>query len=1431
MRGENGMSHDVILLSQQLQTLFEAMTDAVVWVDPQQRIQWCNSAFDRLVHQSHSLIVGALLPEILPLQQHGQLVSLVQYPSMKVFQSDYQPTVYELQQGHHTLTLQIAGSGLNLADQQWVALTIQTVPTLDHGDQTQGTQPQEETLSLLRATLESTADGILVINRDRNVPVYNQKFLQMWSMPEELLLPGREDERLQFLADQTVDPAAFIAKVWDLFINRAGETVLDFVAFKDGRIFERYSQPQWRGDRIIGRVWSFRDITERKRAEVALRASESQYRDLVQTANCIILRWDTAGNIKFINEYGQRLFGYDQDELIGLNVVGTIVPETESSGRDLQALMDNICRFPESYLFNENENLCKYGDRVWIAWANKPILDGQGRLIEILSVGTDATERKRAEEALRRSELKYRYLFENSQVGIIRSRITDGLILDANQQFVEMSGYESAADLIGQKLTADFYVNESDRQWVLDELNRHGKVNNFEMQARRRDGAIGWGLLSVGLNPEEQYQEAIVTLTDISDRKQAEEALRLSELKYRNLFENSQIGIGRTRLEDGLFLDANQRCAEIMGHRTAADLIGKRFSTEFYVNAADRHQMLADVQQYGEVKDFEFAIRQPNGAIRWSLMSLRLNLAEGCLDFVIDDITERKQVEDERKRLEAELRQSQQFLDSIIDNIPLALFVKDISREFRYVLINKSSERILGFDRAGAIGLNDYELIDQEKADFHLAEDLAALHHGKLTEIPEQWLLTNSQERVLVRGWKIPLFDDRGNPSHVLAISEDITERKHREQALRLIMEGTAAKTGDDFFQACVRSLAEVLQVRYALVTTFMQEGSDRVRTLSFWNGDEFGENLEYSLTGTPCEMVFQGKTCYYRDGLQTRFAHNDGIVAIAAESYLGVPLINASGNILGHLAVLDVKPLKDDPGQELILKIFAARAGAELERKQAEEALRIAKEAAEAANHAKSTFLANMSHELRTPLNAILGFTQLMERDLALTQKQRESLSIINRSGEHLLSLINDVLEMSKIEAGRITLNPTAFNLHQLLQTIQDMFQSRAAAKHLSLQFKIAADLPHYVITDEGKLRQVLINLLGNAVKFTQTGSVTLTVTADAAPCPPATSCATLTFAIADTGRGIAPEEQIHLFQPFVQTVSGTQTREGTGLGLAISRQFVRLMGGEIEFNSTLGQGSTFQFTVQVMLADPTDVTPALAQRRVLRLSPDQPTYRILVVDDRPENRDLMTQLLNMVGFATQAAIHGQEAIALWQQWQPHLIWMDMRMPVMDGYEATRQIRRYQEQSAIPRPVIIALTASAFEEQQANVLAAGCDDFVRKPFREQIIFEKMAEYLGATYIYDDDVVEPKTLTSFSSSASSDSEISVNGMQPKLSVMPNSWIDALHQAAVEVDADRLLQLIEQIPPQQAALAQGLAHLVHHYCFDEIVELTQGETHV
>ena len=467
----------------------------------------------------------------------------------------------------------------------------------------------------------------------------------------------------------------------------------------------------------------------------------------------------------------------------------------------------------------------------------------------------------------------------------------------------------------------------------------------------------------------------------------------------------------------------------------------------------------------------------------------------------------------------------------------------------------------------------------------------------------------------------------------------------------------------------------------------------------------------------------------------------------------------------------------------------------------------------AESANHAKSAFIANMSHELRSPLNAVIGFSQLMMRTPKLPTEQYENANIINRSGDYLLTLINNILDLSKLEAGKSYLNVNNFDLYHLLDDIEDMLQMQATNAGISLSFAREHNVPRYICTDETKLRQVLINLLNNALKFTEVGTVFLSLTNISTDVSRADNNCILHFSVRDTGVGIAPEEIPNLFVSFSQAQAGREKQEGTGLGLAISLKFVQLMGGDISVTSELGKGTTFQVQIQAQLGKEL-IDERTAQKRTLAIAADQPIYKILVVDDNSYNRQLLIKILRPLGFEVKEASNGKEAIDIWDKWEPHLIWMDMRMPVMDGYEATRYIKSTTKGNAT---AVIALTASSIEEEGTMVLSAGCDDFLRKPFKEQVIFDTLAKHLGVKYIYEQTPAHEHEIDIFQETAIS---------SENLKIMSDQWIIRLYKSALEADKSLVMQVIEEIPDQQTFLVRSLIKLARNFQFEKLIDLAE-----
>ena len=467
-------------------------------------------------------------------------------------------------------------------------------------------------------------------------------------------------------------------------------------------------------------------------------------------------------------------------------------------------------------------------------------------------------------------------------------------------------------------------------------------------------------------------------------------------------------------------------------------------------------------------------------------------------------------------------------------------------------------------------------------------------------------------------------------------------------------------------------------------------------------------------------------------------------------------------------------------------------------ERKRYEQSL-------QQANRAKSVFLANMSHEIRTPMNAILGFSQLMLRDQELTPRQCQYLGTINRSGEHLLALINDILEMSKIEAGRTTLNPSTFDLPALLKDLEMMFRVRTDEKKLSFSVEMIGDVPQYIVTDINKLRQVFINVLGNAVKFTEQGGIGLRVRAnrDGAAGP------FLRVEIEDTGPGISADDQDKLFHHFEQTKTGQQAGTGTGLGLAISREFVRLMGGAITVTSQVDKGSVFVIELPLTEGDAEAVQAKERPRHVLKLEPGQATCRVLIADDVEDNRQLLEQLLGPVGFEVRLATNGAEAVQEFEEWEPHLILMDFRMPVMDGHEAIRRIRAMAGGEG---PKIIAVTASAMDENRQELLGIGADDFISKPFREAELFQKIHAHVGVKYVY----AEQPTATAQDEAAE---------LAPaSLAGWPQDLIQPMREAVITADLDQLLAKIQEIEARDPRVAQALRRLAEGFQYEKLLDL-------
>jgi signal transduction histidine kinase/CheY-like chemotaxis protein/PAS domain-containing protein len=663
--------------------------------------------------------------------------------------------------------------------------------------------------------------------------------------------------------------------------------------------------------------------------------------------------------------------------------------------------------------------------------------------------------------------------------------------------------------------------------------------------------------------------------------------------------------------------------------------------------------------------------------------------------------------------------------------------------------------------------------------------------------------------------------DSERTYDRVIVSLVDISEQKRMEEQLReshAVLERRVQERTQELFETNARLQREIakrqavnenLRQREEELRSLLDNSPDMILKTDpqlrvIW-ANRTAMEMNPHCVGIPCYQAFPGRDkicegCPVVKAIETKRLERGVMYQPVSdtapdEQYwenIGVPQFDESGEIIGCIEIS--RNITDR--MQITRKLEAAN-----------KTLKETKEAAEAANLAKSTFLANMSHELRTPLNAVLGFAQLMQSSREATPEQRANLEIITRSGTHLLNLINNVLDISKIESGRIELEKSPHDLHQMIQEIKSLMYVRAQEKGLDFTVEQSRDLPRQVAVDGGKLRQVLFNLIGNGIKFTKQGKVTLR----AMMMRQETGGKTVVrFEVKDTGPGISPEDQEHIFAPFVQLGEKSPTEAGSGLGLAISRQYVTLMGGTIGVAGELGKGSVFYFEIPLTMLSPEAMPDGPLRRdRVIGVAEGQPRYRLLIVEDQPENRLLLHELLAPLGFDLREAANGREAVELFAAWHPHLIWMDIRMPVMDGLEATRRIKADADGA---QTRIVAITAHALEEERREILAAGCDDFIRKPYYYVDILDALTRNLGVQFVYEEEAA-PAVAAQVNTDA--------------LACLPDELLNRLARALVLIDIGSVSQIIEEIRTAHPPLAEALAAIAKELQFGRMLRMIRA----
>ncbi|MGB3189176.1 MAG: PAS domain S-box protein [Limnoraphis sp.] len=1130
------------------------------------------------------------------------------------------------------------------------------------------------------------------------------------------------------------------------------------------------SKPERRSNGAIAWHGVIQDISEHKQAQEALRRSEERFQELAAASPGVIYTVIEYPNGPVCYEYLSPAFE-DIHEISVESVLEDATITFNQIHRDdrdgyKQAIKESL---ESGKPFKHEWRIFTPSGKIkWIQANSRPQRRENGE-IAWHGVVQDISDRKQAQELLHQSEARYLSILEYQTELVTRFK-PDGKLSYVNEAFCRYYGV-SRDEVIGHCYQPRIYPEDQpiiDR--CLAQLSPQQPVGIVEHRVIV-NGEVRWMQWTnqAIYDTEGNLVELQSVGRDINDRKRVEELLHQSEARYLSILEYQTEFITRFK-PDGKLSYVNEAYCRYFGI-SKEDFLGHCYQPIIYPeDQAIIDRCIATLSPQKPVFNIENRVIV-NGEVRWTqwtnqaIYDTQGNLVE--LQSVGRDINDRKQVELALKRVNQQLQAFFDYSPAIIHIFDAEMVYRRVNRAFAN-LFNLSEEQI--------VGRTFGDFFPEEIVNRFRTRVKTLVDSGKPLIIEDE-LVINDQSKIF-ESILFPLIDDNGKFTLFGSIVTDISERKQAELELRKsrdLRDAIFHESADAIFLVDVDSIL-IVDCNRRAVELFEAQKREELIGIA-------GYTLQKQ-PFTPQEIE------YSRNEVNQKGFWN-----------LEVEYITKKENTFwGNLAV---KPIYIGDKMFHLVRVTDIS-----DRKQIELELQKAKEVAEAASEAKGAFIANMSHELRSPLNAILGFSRLLKNNSQISLDERKNAEIIYRSGEHLLNLINQVLDLAKIEANRITVEPTDLNLDQLIDDIYNMFYLKAQEQGLNFNVQKTSDVPCSICTDEIKLRQVFINLLSNALKFTKRGFITLNISVKSKK---SDNNVMLNFEVEDTGVGIAPEEQTDIFEAFNQSQAGKQVKEGTGLGLAISREFIKLMGGEISVESQVNIGSKFQFYIVAKIVDKIPQKLFFKEDKIISLAPQTPLYRLLVVDDSSANRQLLLQLLSPLGFAVQEAENGAEAITLWQQWHPDLIWMDLRMPELDGYQATKQIRDQEKSQNLNNPVvIIAVSANKLGDDYQTL---GFNNFIYKPFKELEIFTVLQQHLGVEYSYAQE-----------DSEESQKPMNLEQWMEAFALLSDDILQELEEALIFGDPSQIRQIIELLRQHNHHLAETLSVWADQFEYTRILDL-------
>ncbi len=1067
-----------------------------------------------------------------------------------------------------------------------------------------------------------------------------------------------------------------------------------------------------------GMVGVMTDITDRKTVEEALRESEARYRGLFDSASLGILVADSRSlTVLDANPMAASLLGMPRENIIGLRRADILhpdeVPDTSVVGSSIKTEKPKLSTVAERRF--------RRADGSWL-----PV---EVRLAPLgptthMVMFADITERKAARLALEQSEERFRRLFDEMASGFALHEMildeagtpVDYRFLAVNPAFERLTGLRGE-DLVGRTVLEAMPGTEA--LWI----ERYSHVAQTGESVRFEEFSAALGRWFEVLAYRTEPGRFAVLFSDVTPRVQVQQALEQSEERFRRVFDQ-QFQFMAILSPEGRVLDINDLPLTVL-KSAREDCVGRMFwdNPAWKDMPEARERVRKNVLAAREATQpmlVQGVFQDAAGQLRTADTSYTaIRDAGGEVQFLLVQATDTT----EHRRAEMALAESEARFRRMVETASEGVCELDQGSVIRYA--NPKMGELLG--------VRAEDMLGRPMADFMFPEDEEA-HAGRMAQRKDgsggvyELRLRHADGSGL---WTLvsgsPVFGPDGAFSGSFGMFTDITERKNAEETLNFLAHGCEA-CGEDFFQTLAAYISRALGTEFVCIDRLEADGL-HAQTVALLDDGRFVDNVRYPLAGTPCGELVQNKTCFYATGVRHLFPEDEVLQQIAAEGYAGTILWDHAGTQpIGLIAAISKRRIKDRAQAESFLRLVGVRAASELERLDAQEQLIRSKEQAESAAKAKSEFLANMSHEIRTPLNGILGMLQLMQSG-AGPAEQAEYTGMALGAGRRLLSLLNDVLDFSRMEAGRGILRQERFTVRDMFAAVGEMFRLTCENKRLSLDFDLEPGAAEHLIGDEPRIRQVLFNLVGNAVKFTMQGGIRVSLWTRPHLARP--GYVRLYLSVADTGIGIATDKIPQIFDRFTQS-DGSHTRryEGAGLGLAIVLRIVQLMDGCIAVDSDTGAGTTMY--VYLPLAIAPEASAALAAGAAAQEAEEEPRtpLHILVAEDEPIGQLAIQLMLQRLGHSVYCVGNGRQALEAVSGQDFDCVFMDVQMPEMDGVAATRAIRALPGPRSATR--IVALTAYAMDGDRERFLADGMDDYLSKPVQMAEMVRALERALAA---------------------------------------------------------------------------------------------------